>query len=571
MGNLKEVSNNSSISLSTRITLLALLVLIQTAIVLIGRYSRISAPSYELYNLTHLIMVTEATKFFLNITLECLKGEGLKGFTNSFQEPFDTLKLIVPAILYFIQNSLNYVALENLSAPIFQVTYQSKLLFTALFSVVALKHHYTLRQWFCLVSLCAGIAIVALGEYDLIIDKEQNFFFGLISVFISGSCSAFAGVYFEMIAKESHNEVTLYMRNVQLALFSLIIAAIQRSSAESKSFFHGFTVGTWFLVILQASGGLVTSFVLKFLDSVIKGLATGFSVLLSSFFSILFFQANLTIEFIAGSALIIGGTFYFHNHTQRRTRGSPSRVRAFLILFLFICFVAMSTTLLDFSTNRQYISGKARKHKAGSKGCAVVFSSGSLLKYKDGETIDSFETVIRINMARTIGFEMFVGNRTTIRVCHLYKGESGISPAQWFSDRNESGVEGITLNLTHEENAGWHNEWNQLKDRTASKWTMTERSLEDVCKMNVGYKGGGWCSSGTMIAIWAMKRCKNVTIFGMDHDPCYPYHYGMGIPTFLNCTKKVEYSTFPHDFILEEKYLKELHRNGNLTVNRFVE
>ena len=114
-------------------------------------------------------------------------------------------------------------------------------------------------------------------------------------------------------------------------------------------------------------------------------------------------------------------------------------------------FVAESKSMVAFSVSVHHTTTK-RKHRAGNKGCAVVFSSGSLLKYEDGATIDSFEHVIRMNMARTIGFEMFVGNRTTIRVCHLYKGESGISPAQWFSDRNESGVEGITLNLTHEEN-----------------------------------------------------------------------------------------------------------------------
>ena len=568
--NKTEASNNSSIAFSTKTLLLILLVLKQTAIVLIGRYSRTSVPSHELCNVTHLIMMTEAAKFILNLTLEMFRGEGVKAFTEILEDPPNTLKLAIPALLYLLQNSLIYVALENLTAPIFQLLYQSKLLFTALISTYALKKYYTLQQWLCLVSLCIGDAVVMLGEHGEVSD-EQNLFLGLISVFISGICSAFAGVYFEIIVKESDPKVTLYMRNVQLAFFSLIVAAAQRSSAESQTFFHGFTIWTWFLVILQATGGLVTSFVLKFLDNVMKGMATGFSVFLSSFFSILFFHTKLNLEFVAGSALILGGTFYFHQHVQLPKQCGSSRFFIFLLSFLLFVAKSRSMNALIFLEHHHDL-GSTEKNKVGLQGCAVVFSSGSLLKNEDGATIDSFEHVVRINKATTIGFETYVGNRTTIRVCHLYEGESGISPAQWFSNRNESGVKGITFNLTHEEKAGWHSEWNRLKARTVSEWTMAERSLQDDCDqlmyMHTGYNEDLRCSSGAMTVLWAMKYCTNVVIFGLDHDACYPYHYDTGLPTSTNCSK---YPRMSHDLVLEERYIQSLHRKGNLTVNRFME
>ena len=46
----------------------------------------------------------------------------------------DTLKCAVPAVAYTIQSNLMFVALARLDAPTFQVIYQSRTLFTALFS-----------------------------------------------------------------------------------------------------------------------------------------------------------------------------------------------------------------------------------------------------------------------------------------------------------------------------------------------------------------------------------------------------------------------------------------------------
>ena len=48
--------------------------------------------------------------------------------------------------------------------------------------------------------------------------------------------------------------------------------------------------------------------------------------------------------------------------------------------------------------------------------CAVVGSSGSLLDRSDGELIDSFDTVLRLNRAPTAGYERSVGSFTSVRL-----------------------------------------------------------------------------------------------------------------------------------------------------------
>ena len=68
----------------------------------------------------------------------------------------DTLKCAVPAVAYTLQGNLLFVALANLEAPTYQVTYQSKTLLTALFSFLILGRRLKPSQWLGVVLLVAG-------------------------------------------------------------------------------------------------------------------------------------------------------------------------------------------------------------------------------------------------------------------------------------------------------------------------------------------------------------------------------------------------------------------------------
>jgi len=223
-----------------------------------------------------------------------------------------------------------YVALSNLSAPLFQVCYQTKLLTTAVVSVVLLQRRYSFKQWVCLFLLGVGVAIVVLGEKaaEAGASEEkktlQNLGVGLIAVSISCLSSAFAGVYFEKVLKrpgKDPNPPSLWMRNVQLAFFSVLIGIgqlIQQYHAtdvneEPKPFCYGFTPWVWLLVTLQAGGGLLVAAIIKYADNVLKGLATGVAVVVSTLCSMVLFDTPLTLQFSAGAVLILGSVYFFSN------------------------------------------------------------------------------------------------------------------------------------------------------------------------------------------------------------------------------------------------------------------
>ena len=58
------------------------------------------------------------------------------------------------------------------------------------------------------------------------------------------------------------------------------------------------------------------------------------------------------------------------------------------------------------------------------KKAILVGSSGDIIGENKGEFINSFPVIIRMNDARTIGFEKDVGNRTTIRIVNFKEIEN---------------------------------------------------------------------------------------------------------------------------------------------------
>ncbi|RXM97194.1 UDP-N-acetylglucosamine transporter [Acipenser ruthenus] len=137
----------------------------------------------------------------------------------------ESLKLAVPAGIYTLQNNLLYVALSNLDAATYQVTYQLKILTTALFSVSMLGKSLNIYQWLSLVILMTGVAFVQWPS-DSVDSAQKDLstgsqFVGLAAVLTACFSSGFAGVYFEKILKETKQSV--WIRNIQLGKLLLCI------------------------------------------------------------------------------------------------------------------------------------------------------------------------------------------------------------------------------------------------------------------------------------------------------------------------------------------------------------
>ncbi|KAK2822144.1 hypothetical protein Q5P01_022209 [Channa striata] len=239
---------------------------------------------------------------------------------DTVDKPVETLKLAIPAGIYTLQNNLLYVALSNLDAATYQVTYQLKILTTALFSVSMLGKRLDIHQWLSLVCLMAGVALVqwpTKSEGDTVkkILPAGSQFVGLMAVLMACVSSGFAGVYFEKILKETKQSV--WLRNIQLGLFSFVFGAIgmivyDGRRVNQSGMFQGYNTITCLVVVLQALGGLVVAVVIKYADNILKGFATSLSIIVSTLISYFLLEDfNPTGLFFLGAVLVIAATFLY--------------------------------------------------------------------------------------------------------------------------------------------------------------------------------------------------------------------------------------------------------------------
>lgn len=254
------------------------------------------------------------------------EGKNYTNFLQSLhktiiQNPLDTLKVCVPSFVYIIQNNLLYVSASHLDAATYQVTYQLKILTTALFAVIILRRKLLSTQWIALVLLVFGVILVQLAQTENknLNDtasnlQNQNRILGFSAALGACFLSGFAGIYFEKILKGAN--ISIWMRNVQLSLLSLPFGAItcllnDGKELSNKGFFHGYDYFVWYLILLQAGGGLIVAIVVKYADNILKGFATSLAIVISCIASIYIFNFNLTFQFTIGAALVILSIFTY--------------------------------------------------------------------------------------------------------------------------------------------------------------------------------------------------------------------------------------------------------------------
>ena len=109
---------------------------------------------------------------------------------------------MVPSFVYLVQNNLLYVAASNLDVATYQITYQLKILTTAIMSVTMLNKKLIPTQWLSLIILIAGVALVQLSDVKETASAnsaEQSKLLGFTAALSACCLSGFAGVYFEKI------------------------------------------------------------------------------------------------------------------------------------------------------------------------------------------------------------------------------------------------------------------------------------------------------------------------------------------------------------------------------------
>jgi len=315
------------------------------AFVLLMRGSKLADTHY---NSTVAVTVTEILKLPFTIALLCYEKGGVGAACSQMhkdivQQPMDTLKISIPALLYTVQNNALFVAVENLEAAVFQCTYQLKTLTTAILVVVFLGRSVKPHQWFALLILMGGTIMVqeppgapkvqddadVIGAAD---DKASKLYLGIGATVVACLCSSFASVYLEKILTES--KPSIWVRNAQLCIFTIPIAFAGTFMVEDKylkedgSMLHGFTWLVWMAIFTNAAGGMIVAVVMKFAGNILRNFAQACAIIVGGFGSWLFFDFKITTRFVSGVSLVIGSIFIYGSSLEQLTEWKTAAAKA---------------------------------------------------------------------------------------------------------------------------------------------------------------------------------------------------------------------------------------------------
>lgn len=315
-------------SAALRNAVLVLLVVQTTAIVLLMSYSRTvtRAGAGPPYRPTVAVLMAEAFKLPVCVAAATWVVGGVANVRILLREQVlgrggwkDTLKCAVPALAYTVQNNLLFVALGHLDAPTFQVTYQCKTAFTALFSWLVIGRVLKPSQWAALAMLTAGTVLVSdlhtKSGAEIEATKTQSRAVGLAAVLSATVLSGASAVYLEMMLKKPA-VAGLWLRNIQLGLFACPLAAAtvlwnDGAFVAQHGLLHGFGRLEWAVVLVNGVGGLLIAAVMKHAGSIEKCFASATAIVSGTALSVPIFGFTPSRFFASGATLTVTASIVY--------------------------------------------------------------------------------------------------------------------------------------------------------------------------------------------------------------------------------------------------------------------
>ncbi|XP_030554946.1 UDP-galactose transporter senju [Drosophila novamexicana] len=280
--------------------------------------SQESNNSYS-YNTVTVVLLTEVFKLIVSTCLYC-RENNLRSLARDVHKDRNVLALyMVPAFLYCLYNNLAFVNLATFDPTTYYLLLQLRVVVTGILFQIIFKKYLSQRQWISLILLTLGCMLkqVDLNSFynDANDDSEAaaiqgvaaanatqanakalgknmtGFDFSISAVFILAQtiCSCLAGVYNEYLLKDKGADVNIFVQNVFMYLDSIVCnAVILLLRGELLDAFSGHNLGSimrfsvLIIIVNNAAIGIVTSFFLKYMNSILKTFASALELLFTA-------------------------------------------------------------------------------------------------------------------------------------------------------------------------------------------------------------------------------------------------------------------------------------------------
>jgi integrin beta 8 len=256
------------------------------------------------YNTVTAVLLTEIVKLFVSSGL-FVHRKSLGVFVNEVSKNSKVFLLyFIPAFLYCLYNNLAYTNLATFDPTTYFLLLQFRVVVTGIVFQILFKKKLSTHQWISLLFLTLGCMVKEIN-FDAIFGSKASGdsptsetsakpsafeFVGLFLIFLQVVCSSSAGVYNEYLLKDTGAHVPVLVQNTCLYLDSIIcnvvLLIIQGNLGSGLNMEAVKTIlGTPIIlavILNNAAIGIVTSFFLAQLNSILKTFASALELMFTA-------------------------------------------------------------------------------------------------------------------------------------------------------------------------------------------------------------------------------------------------------------------------------------------------
>lgn len=231
------------------------------------------------------------------------------------------LLYFVPAFLYCLYNNLAFVNLSTFDPTTYYLLLQLRVVITGVLFQVIFKKSLSRKQWFSLCLLTVGcmlkqwnFSISPTATED--VDKQSidgtfrgknisgfDLSFSAILILVQTVCSCLAGVYNEYLLKGKGSDINIYVQNVFMYLDSIVCNLLilmfrgELAAVVTKEhLLEVFRFEVLVIMINNAAIGIITSFFLKYMNSILKTFASALELMFTALLSYLLFSIPIYVN-----------------------------------------------------------------------------------------------------------------------------------------------------------------------------------------------------------------------------------------------------------------------------------
>ncbi|KAJ3630410.1 hypothetical protein MTP99_011606 [Tenebrio molitor] len=274
------------------------------------------------YNIITVVLLTEVFKLIASSVLYC-KDNTPKSLVHNVIENKKVLGLyFVPAFLYCLYNNLSFINLSVFDPTTYYLLLQLRVVVTGILFQVIFSKTLSRKQWLSLVILTCGCMLkqVNLTETSSDESKTTKLDIGLNGIFILIQifCSCLAGVYNEYLLKKQGADVNIFIQNIFMYLDSIVcnvvLLGVRGSLATaftSDSLVKVLHYKVLLVMFNNAAIGIVTSFFLKTLNSILKTFASALELVLTAVLSYVFFSIPIYLNTVLAIATVMFAVYLY--------------------------------------------------------------------------------------------------------------------------------------------------------------------------------------------------------------------------------------------------------------------